>query len=481
MHLPRVPRSVWIGAAAIAILACWALYWNGRSARRAAILEVRPQEAARSLPDGEDVPVEAPLPPRRAEADTTGDPAPAPASDRDPAGSKVALKGPGIAVRLVWKSGLPCAEMKVQLFGAPTSPGDGTVRTDAEGRLHWTSDQLRRDFPQRSEIILELSAGKLGAGRLAPVVLDLPPNWAVSPCDLGTRIVTERAVVATGRVVDEAGNPIQGANVYTDQEIGGSLWMARALDTNAPIEFVPFLETDAEGSFCVYATLDPSVPVVLRVSHAGYLPHMTSGPEDPQTPMTIVLSLAAGITGELLLDEWIHPDRLEVALISESGEVIQIAGLFRGRFEASNFSPQTLDVVVRVKTGEELKRLSGVQTVAGEVLEVPALDVRHLLRKWTIALVGVDGKPIACEFALASAPDTPRPYGGLVRGADDQCRVVVVTAEQPPIDVLVWASGFRSKRLMLTAEQSELTVVLERPVPGEPGELPPTFVRPERR
>lgn len=370
---------------------------------------------------------------------------------------------PGILLRLVYGSGLPCSNLSGRAFEERHTPRL-EFDTDDDGKVHWTRNDLSLSLRPPKKLLLECSAaGELGTGRIAPIVLEFPETWPDIAYNFGTVVVTERGLLVEGRVSTRSGVPIDGASVNLYQRSPGRPWLTAqdiAGALNPP--FLPSAFTDEKGYFSLYGTIAPldSMLRVGAVDCVGEEIELPPGP--PWSFFDFLLDPAAQIEGRVLVDDDIPAHRLGVYL----GEP---ADLFTapyhlgmdGKFRVFGLRSGSVDVFLTARYVFTIPWKSSARLVAGEVLTLPDLDLRGRLQLWYIVVLDENGSLVPRELVLATDLEGTRGYGSVERSLDGREGGITIVAERDAVlDVRIFASGYEPEIITMSRSNPKATVVL---------------------
>ncbi len=207
---------------------------------------------------------------------------------------------PSISGRLLCPSGKPVPGKKVTLLVDVRGRDDSTsgyflnMETGESGRFRFNLQKGRFHGMKRTLTILLPPGPSRGtmAGR-ADLSRDFPPEVT----DLGDIPLTEFPLLASGRVVDPKGNPIDGARVEAWEKNAAPL----VLGPSGPAG-IPDVETrtDEKGKFLIYGK-PLSGTAVLRASRKGWLHSNWIPVQAGEKNVRLVLRKALRLTVEVAL------------------------------------------------------------------------------------------------------------------------------------------------------------------------------------
>lgn len=267
----------------------------------------------------------------------------------------------GVRVVLRQASGTAPTSRKPLALPPPGERGTIEATTDARGRF---------GFPQVPAAEIDLLAGRAGFTPLLARNRRMPPGQGT--WELG-RVVLRRGVSLSGRVVDPAGRPVAGAQIYRMATIASPELLATTLR-----EEEPDATTGADGRFS-FGDLPPKKPVHLFVSAPRHLPATAQGVRPPlATPLTVRLAPGARLAGRITDEAGAPVAEAEVRLAKRtriegmpvgSAEYRQTTSDREGRFEIADAPAGDARVTVAAR---------GFAPWANEALDVPPPEGREL-------------------------------------------------------------------------------------------------------
>lgn len=225
-------------------------------------------------------------------------------------------------------------------------------------------------------------AGGTRAKRVMDIAEVAIPQQHGSVCDLGYIATRPAALLASGRVLDEAGAPVEHALVHVTP--GRTTWT----DELGRFEILGFptketLILSAESGHCpvdlvtIDQVWDRSLP--LRVS-------------PPAIGVTLRLARTAQVETRLFVDPGIPHEVFHVFVRTPTGESRPLDG-FGNRLVKSGLAAETVVVEAGFWSIDRVLVKRTVHLRPGRTTEVPPLDVRGRIQSFRIRVVGVDGKP----------------------------------------------------------------------------------------
>ena len=198
--------------------------------------------------------------------------------------------------------------------------------------------------------------------------------------DFGEVALEPLSELARVRVVDDAGQPVASAAVNVRSESGFERrW------------------SDEHGNCLLEGPAD-SLPWQARAAHDDWLASDWLEIVAPGTEATLALRRGAALEGRLLLPRGANLEWCELelaitpsALVPESPEV-DASPVEGGRFRFAPCEPGLARLVVRVDEQLVLER-TGIELVAGATTQLPDLDLRTVVRPFTLTLELASGEP----------------------------------------------------------------------------------------
>jgi hypothetical protein len=367
---------------------------------------------------------------------------------------------PVLVGRLVDEGGRALPERSVSVLARMA--GRRTARasfvSDGAGRFRCAIDLRGVDAPP--SLALLAAATATDAARTADVALPVPGPDGL---DLGEVELRVAVRIASGRVVDGANEPVEGASVRAEvgerDERGRMRW-AHA-DSMQPSV------SDGAGRFEVRGFAPATGEVRLIATKPGWIdtgPVMAlPGAED----LVLRLERTSAVAGRLLLGQgvepgllqvrafWLRPDPLGGELRRNSAGTLEGGGAF----EIANVPPGRVDVEVTLAgMGRPLEVVRDVLVRGGEVARDRRLDPLDLtgdLFAYRIEVVDGLGQPVSSGYVATcnEAGGSPGMAHALRNGA------ATVIALQPTVDLEVRAPGHAT--LELAGVDGDRLVVLE--------------------
>ncbi len=337
--------------------------------------------------------------------------------------------------RLVDPAGriLPSTRFEFELF----PQGGGIQRTDDAGGFRIGCPESCTDLE-----ILALDAWD----RTLRTELGIQPPLLPGDHHLGDVRLELGPLLASGRVLDEAGGPLPGTRVACAVE---------GLDVAACI-------ADDEGRFSLHGLADAERLEITAV-HARHLPRYEEVPRGAQD-LELRLSGVGRIVGRLLLDPQVRLESIVVrARSDEHGEAETRLARYDGSFELADLSagPWAVDALVAEELGCAV-RVEDVIVHSGEITRDPRLaplDLRGRFKSFVIRLADETGASLALPHARIWRR-SPGAEDFDSRAISLESGELWITTCQPFLDLEITAPGYRNEVLNGVAE--DRSVQLER-------------------
>ncbi|MCC6409424.1 MAG: hypothetical protein IT453_19855 [Planctomycetes bacterium] len=364
-------------------------------------------------------------------------------------------EAPIVAARLFDAAGLALAERRIRV----------TPRFEADGRSYGYMLVVKSDSD--ATLAVALPASWTGAGkRRITFALDLPfgpdvpdadveldGELAPGRHDLGDVTLTRPPLIAGGRVIDDAGEPVGGASVVawrssddpgSDPFIGSPETGGTRTDTEGAFELRGRLTRDFTGVYVQDDRYLPLAPVRVDVGTEG---------------LELVLDRGANFTGALLVDPGLTDRELAVVARRADGsevtaEVVTSFEPPRGlRYYFSDLRPGTYDFEYRLRGPGALMTIAGARVAAREPdPRLLVVDLRGRIDEFTCRVFGDGDAPIARGTVVSRAT-----------GSSDEWRestivdgVARVLTTSESVDLVVGAPGRRTQELTTTTRETML-------------------------
>jgi RNA polymerase sigma factor (sigma-70 family) len=197
-------------------------------------------------------------------------------------------------------------------------------------------------------------------------------------------------LVVSGRVIDQAGNPVEAASVM----LRGS-WFRHAFGNKVNQQIVSAV-TGEDGRFRIRGKAGSVTSLDIRVRNNSYKKlEFVPGVPDQVFPVTVPPELR----GYFLSDPSIPPGALNAPL-EPVGEVESMGGVFinpaTGKFTSSYHSPGTFVLLVEDSFEQEIFRSNALDLQAGvvEPESLNPLDLRGMLHAHSIRVLGLEGEEV---------------------------------------------------------------------------------------
>lgn len=355
----------------------------------------------------------------------------------------------GLALRVLrWKDQSPVEEAVVRLIGLSYEDARVEVqaKTDARGVTAWT------DLPAGDAYVLRVEA--TGEPETAVPGVDVE---AGGTRDLGVIYVGKKSALS-GRVVDEQGKGVAGAEVRAYPGYGGLFdLLTNFMDLFVSLDKEPTplakAETDAKGAFTI-PDLSPG-PLLLRATSPGKRQAVTQvklGSDGPiGGPPTLTLEGGAPVAGLVVEASGTPIPGARVSLMSE--EMNDPGSIFLGR----SFTTTDERGAFRLRVAEDAKRLrafvaaNGFPTAVSKTIAAGDEAVRIVVSAGATLEVQVleteGSKPIPGATVMLGVSDAEggpdmSAGGGLVTGTTDDRGTVTLNAPPGAIEMaMVSAPG----------------------------------------
>lgn len=275
--------------------------------------------------------------------------------------------------------GAPVAEALVELARITYSPGRVVAKTDGSGSFEIELDAGRHWLAARAR----------GFGPATPVRLDAAEPGSERP-ELRL-VLSERGASITGRVVNDLGEPVEGARVT----IAGRMLKEAIGESEGPLDFAT--RTDAEGRFEALGL--PRLPdLVLRVRAEGYARHaehldVLSGDQHVE----VALQRPAALSGvaragesSSIVDGRVIARRVDANRSTNPPFVAFIDA--NGHYEFNHLEPGSYEVRVLVKNRPQAEITMTFSPGERRTWNPQLVDERHLL---LLRLVSDASAPLA--------------------------------------------------------------------------------------
>ncbi|MBI5434434.1 MAG: carboxypeptidase regulatory-like domain-containing protein [Planctomycetes bacterium] len=360
---------------------------------------------------------------------------------------------PILVARLFDDAGRALADRRIRV--TPRFESDGrswgyllVVKSDSAATIavalpeSWTGEGMRR-----ITFALELPVGPDAPD--ADVELD--GELAPGRHDLGDVTLSRPPLIASGRVIDDAGEPVVGANVVA--------W--RISDDPSSDPFIGSPETDdtrtrADGRFELRGRLTRDFTGVY-VRDGRYLPLAPVRVDVGTEGLELALDRAANFTGALLVDPGVNDH--ELAVVARRADGSEVSAEVVTSFEPSgglqyyfsDLRPGTYDFEYRLRGPGALLTIAGARVAAREPdPRLLAVDLRGRIDEFTCRVFGDGDAPIARGTIVSRATGSSDDWreapivDGLAR--------VLTNAES--VDLVVGAPGRRTQELTTTTRET---------------------------
>jgi hypothetical protein len=371
---------------------------------------------------------------------------PGPTAAGEPAELEVRFgaENPVVQMRVIGLDGAPLADAELRVDVSLTSSmfsnaSRARPRSDGDGRIRFDVAAGHAQDDVRTAQVIH------GDGKTPDAVaaIDLSRDLAPGLHDLGDVGLRPPALFVRGRVVDELGLGVAGADVELERQRAEREWWETVWELN--------VVSDADGSFEVRTSYDGDA-FRLKASKPGY----ASSPVgfQPGGDVTLRMAVAGSVSGSVVADDGFPLEELEVAFVPQAGEddepIWQRDGVSvarDGSFTVGDLAAGAYDFQLQTEHGWiTLHEVPDVLVVPGRDTVDPRLqgiDLRGKLHAFRLTFVRPDGKRELqgnLNHGPAGADDLDR--WGYFQGLE-----AVVVATEAAIDVDVSPRGFQQVKL----------------------------------
>ena len=324
------------------------------------------------------------------------------------------------------------------------SLSDDTIVSNDDGRFEVAlrAPGLRRTRRLEVQVPVRVLAG----------AVELPDPLPLGDVELGDLVLAPAPRIAEGRVIDEDGRPVARATVE---------WTP-VVEHDGDFDFAPPLcATDEDGRFSL-GDSTPAERVTLDAVQRG----LVADPVEVAVGargVEIVMHVAGGVVGSVLLDPDVSPDWVDLALSSATGEPVATENAMRdGTFAFWHLSAGSYDLTAQVQS-RPMVEVRGMTVVPGEVTLDPRLrplDLRGKVHVFELELV-----PPAPGFRIAGRVL----YGTAGTGVLDQgfllgSNHVRLVSASAALDAELRVEGCRIERLATLAPHTRVELRAGFPV-----------------
>lgn len=338
------------------------------------------------------------------------------------------------------------------------------IETGPDGGFHLPY-RVRRDqtAPFRFEVREELGRGLRGLTR----PLEELPLAKVT--DMGDLMLGRFAVAAEGVVVNDAGEPIEGASIRLQRQRDIPV-RNRGRDRERPgqtqqswtDEAFVRTETDEEGRYTLFADLEEAEYQLRFEAEEHFGRSVLLDSDDLNEP--IQLTRTSRLLGEVLVPDWLSREDLRVELIEVSNgnrnrddrlrEWDDKRWIFFDRLRAG-----TYEIRVRARRfPDPLLVVSDIGLKPGQRdihPKLEGLDLRNQLYEFRIKAQNEAGEPVSPDRPLLA--EVARTTGELSSvGIAWEDGEAVVVSSLPQLRVVPFASGFRAAPVVLGPGESTI-------------------------
>jgi len=270
----------------------------------------------------------------------------------------LAAPPPRVVLRVLAPERTPLASAEVQVMtvrrmGGGSLADGGPMKTDAEGRL--TLPLLVAS----GETLTLVLTHRPSEGPECRASLELPRELAADLHDLGDVVLAARAVLVSGRVVDEEGRAVPAASL--------SLENRSEYDGTVRWDTFAWCEVREDGRFAAYDEA-PEEPLRLVFEAPEFQPVEPLEFTPGTTGLELVLRRGHALRGRVRVPAGMSPLAIGVAAQGPRASDRREVGVqASGEFALAGLAPGTCDVEFTLRpTGERVHVVPGVRVAAGE-------------------------------------------------------------------------------------------------------------------
>jgi hypothetical protein len=292
---------------------------------------------------------------------------------------------------------------------------------------------------------------------------ELSGDYRLGETSIGDVVMREPRLLASGRVIDERGEAIEGATIHVfekrrDGDSGSDAWSQ-----------LPWaVQSDAKGEFDARADVQSDALALCADAEKclrGAMVEIRAG----QTGVTLTLKRAGGFEGSVRVDPDVSVREISVHWISTDAdtgeqkngslacEAAKEPGL--GRFSISTLAPGRTRIDFRAGANLPLESLDELDIRGGEIAKLGEIDLRGRVHVFAIDVLEPGDRPLQSALIHVRPAGSSGNWGTAVVQAG-RARVIDVA---PAIDVSIDVGGYRPENL--TSVTGDARVVLR---PGMP-------------
>lgn len=378
-----------------------------------------------------------------------------------------------LAGRLLGPDGAPLGaaptRVEVTLWHDGKRLVHGDVHALDDGRFDW----VLGDFGERDRFVVEfrlVSEGGVLGGAAEPLGARVRTTAIRGGrrLELGDVRLVVLPVLASGEVLDDAGQPVAGARVTVRCE---GLPGGNGAGEMAPLRSLA-TRCDEQGRFTILGDAPPAACELLAEQDqhfAATVPLQAGGPH------RLVLPRAGRLRGRVLLPEWLAEGAVSLRLhpYEEGREkdtrAMRLSRRGGGRFHLDMIRPGRFQARVELRNAPKpLVVFDDVFVPPGDTRDprLQPLDLRTLLFRYELRAVDAAGQPLPLDgpiLARLSMPD-----GQVVESAFrwQRGRSELITAS-PSADLTFFGRGLRTLRTTLGPGPQDVPLAVLPPVPIE--------------
>ncbi len=361
--------------------------------------------------------------------------------------AKLVVDGPlpYVVGRVVLPSGDPVEARFLNVKSGPVLTSRVELEPDGSFRLVLSKKSFDHGARVTVRLMVQLPGadGAYGGGPTLTGEFDTAVPSVEAPADVGDVVMQEAPVFASGTVVDDAGHPVEGAqiSIYTK-------FNQRADPENFGWSFapVPYHRTDSKGRFQVAADLPPG-EYAISARLKGYVVRSAVRFLSGQRDLLLHVSPQRFLNGRLLLPSGVNPDQCRIvanvpdATREERTYISFISGASTtGQFTITGLREPAVRLTLQY--GEERQELATLDEIlptdSAEEFpsEINPWDLREELRYMAFDVLLADGAP-ATTGLVAYGSQVFAVEGGrvdaLAKAEEDDEMLVVAPGHLPTI------------------------------------------------
>jgi hypothetical protein len=381
---------------------------------------------------------------------------------------------------------IPRADAELRIGRGIVDPSDrkraARVTTSSDGRFlaRFDFDPATLDFDELTigiEAEKPVATGRGYVERLQEIAVPIPQWVRTGVSDIGDVVVPELMLVASGKVVDQAGKPVGGAKVIAVKRLAAG-WFRTEDDLEAG--------TTADGRFTLKGRAEGSA-LLLAAERDAWLCVEPTPCDVGARDVTVTMTRAGGIAGSIAAFEaplrsvWARSPRMEVWLVRAGANVqrtrhhggggaldrvaVDVEG-GSGEFEHKSVLPGTWTVEFYSSAqGRKAPLLAfdGVVVKAGETTRDPRLqnvDLSKVLKSRGVTVFDENGRPLKDVRVGARAAGSQARFGLFVTESDGKASIM---SNDDTLELVATLEGYQSATV--AAASGDTTLTLRRTEP----------------